>query len=141
MQLQVVSGLCKCSLSHWQWSREPPSPQSLWKAHAVHPWLQQEASCKPFLLHFPQHLPSDKRAVRGIWQTAFPIHVYTATDVQRATHVFFFQVKEVVDGFIHKLRATCDSHKVWVCSSTLGKPEINLKKNPKTSMTGYFLNH
>ena len=43
-------------------------------------------------------------------------------------YVFFFQVKEVVDGFIHKLRATCDCHKVRVCSSTLGKPEINLKK-------------
>lgn len=33
----------------------------------------------------------------------------------------------MVDGFIHKLRATGDCHEVWVCSSTLGKPEINLK--------------
>lgn len=33
----------------------------------------------------------------------------------------------MVDGFIHKLRATGDCHEVRVCSSTLGKPEINLK--------------
>lgn len=42
-------------------------------------------------------------------------------------YIFLFQVKEVIDGFIHKLRASCDCHKVRVCSSTLGKPEINLK--------------
>lgn len=53
----------KRSPSHWQWSREPPSPQSLWMDHGVHPWRQhcpQKASCKPSLLHSPQHLPSDK---------------------------------------------------------------------------------
>lgn len=43
-------------------------------------------------------------------------------------YVFFFQVKEMVDGFIHKLRTTCDRDKVWVCSSVLGKPEINLNE-------------
>ncbi len=58
--------------------------------------------------------------------------------MHRKSYVFLFQVKEVVDGFIHKLRATCDSHKVRVCSSTLGKPEINLKKDGAMSRTGYF---
>lgn len=44
-------------------------------------------------------------------------------------YIFLFQVKKVVDGFIHKVRATYDCHVVWVCSSTLGKPEINLNKD------------
>jgi len=45
----------------------------------------------------------------------------------------------VVDGFIHKLGATYDGHKVRVWSSTLGKPEIDLEKmDSKPSTTGYF---
>lgn len=60
--------------------------------------------------------------------------------MQRKAYIFFFQVKEVVDGFIHKLRATCDCHKVRVCSSTLGKPEINLRKDGYQAVlkTEYF---
>lgn len=42
------------------------------------------------------------------------------------SYIFLFQVEEVVDGFVHQLRATGDCHQVRVCSSTLGKPEINL---------------
>ncbi|TNN74196.1 hypothetical protein EYF80_015641 [Liparis tanakae] len=49
------------------------------------------------------------------------------------------KVQKVVDGFIHKLGATCDGHKVRVWSSTLGKPEIDLEKmDSKPSTTGYF---
>lgn len=52
---------------HWpsrcQWSRVPPSPQSLWMDHDVLPWRRhcfQKASCKPSLPHSPQHLPSER---------------------------------------------------------------------------------
>ena len=54
--------------------------------------------------------------------------------MHRKAYKFLFQVKEMVDGFIHKLRATCDCHEVRVCSSTLGKPEINLKNKKRRLM-------
>lgn len=66
----------------------------------------------------------------------------SAVVMHRKAYIFLFQVQEVVDGFIHKLGTTCDGHQVWVCSSTLGKPEINLKKidNQAMSNTGYTIN-
>lgn len=48
-------------------------------------------------------------------------------EVHKGAYIFLFQVKEMIDGFIHVLRATDDRHLVWVGSSALRKPEINLK--------------
>lgn len=45
----------------------------------------------------------------------------------RGAYIFLFQVQEVIDGFIHVFRTTYYCHKVWVCSATLWKPEVNLK--------------
>lgn len=55
------------------------------------------------------------------------------------THIFFFQVKEVVNGFIHKFWTSYDRHKFWVGSSTLGKPEINLKVDIQSPIKNMIL--
>lgn len=54
-------------------------------------------------------------------------------------YIFLFQVKKVVDGFIHELWTTRDCHKVWVCSSALGKPEINLEKVDDQDMSKHWI--
>lgn len=64
--------------------------------------------------------------------------------VLTVTHIFFFQIKEVVNGLIHKFRASYDCHKVRVSSSALGKPEINLKadiQNPIKNHNTCQINH
>lgn len=58
--------------------------------------------------------------------------------VQRGAYIFLFQVKEMIDGFIHVLRATNYSHLVWVSSSTLWKLEINLKTGKCLVMLGQY---
>lgn len=55
------------------------------------------------------------------------------------TYIFFFQVKKVVDGFIHEFWASYDCHKVWVSSSALGKPEINLKGDVQSLIKNMLL--
>lgn len=125
--------MCKSKPSHLQWPKELPSPQNLWMDHDVHPQRKQQVSCKPSLPHSQQHQPSDKihnggRGVKLQPSASEQNNVLACTE----THIFFFQVKEVVNGFIHQFWATYDSHKVRVGSSSRGKPEINLKKGYNT---------
>lgn len=57
----------------------------------------------------------------------YMIHSGIKKNLHFYTHVFFLQVKQMVNGILHILWQTCDCNLVWIFRAWLRKPYIDLK--------------